>query len=501
MLGDALTGPFFEHLLTFPGTQQPLDDLFTKGLREQLTKVLAAALVHVRELEATVGVTLADLLAKQAAMAKLNAALAPFHTLAAVWAGGVMLGGRACDDVGYGDLTRSIADHGVADPAALSHPTMGRMLATGIGATGGAQAGPDAPRALPYDLTFPEVFFPTGSAVAKRGFDVVLGNPPWDAIQFKSKEFFAAFDFEILSAPTKRERERMEVEALQAPAVRALLEHYKEDFEQQKRANDVLYRYQKVQIEGDLAGRQLDAFRVFMERNAQLLAPTGCLTGVVVLSAFHANEGATGVRRLYLEEMGLRCCYSFENRRKLFEIDSRFKFAIILASRTGPTLEFPCAFYLHDDEWLFQPRAAIRYSLAFVRRTGGPHLSIIELRCRMDQMIANQMHQCAQSFVGVTSRLGVRLQKSPAALDISKYSRRFEEAPRHTHKHEHPVRGSALLEDWWYTKARHFAISDDRWGSHPRYLLPLAKANDLPLHVERACDYQIAIKEKFLLNK
>ena len=52
-----------------------------------------------------------------------------------------------------------------------------------------------------------------------------------------------------------------------------------------------------------------------MERNSQLLDQKG-MTGVVVPSAFHANEGATGIRRLYLEEMALHCCYSFENRRK-----------------------------------------------------------------------------------------------------------------------------------------------------------------------------------------
>ena len=72
-----------------------------------------------------------------------------------------------------------------------------------------------------------------------------------------------------------------------------------------------------------------------MERNAWLLNKEG-LTGVLVPLGFHANEGATGIRRLYLEEMGLRSCYSFENRRKLFEIDSRFKFALIVASRRDP---------------------------------------------------------------------------------------------------------------------------------------------------------------------
>ena len=77
-----------------------------------------------------------------------------------------------------------------------------------------------------------------------------------------------------------------------------------------------------------------------------------------VPSAFHANEGATGVRRLYLEKLNLRHCYSFENRRKLFEIDSRFKFATVVAQAGQPTEQFSCAFYLHDDEWLFTNTSA-----------------------------------------------------------------------------------------------------------------------------------------------
>ncbi len=44
------------------------------------------------------------------------------------------------------------------------------------------------------------------------------------------------------------------------------------------------------------------------------------ITGGLVPAAFHANEGATGARKVYLEQMGLRHCYSFENRRRLFEI-------------------------------------------------------------------------------------------------------------------------------------------------------------------------------------
>ena len=144
----------------------------------------------------------------------------------------------------------------------------------------------------------------------------MLGNPPWDTIRFKSTRSSLQPMTSKSSMPL-RNASRIADRAATAgdPEVRHTFEHYIDEFEQCKRMQTITtYQYQKVQVDGDLAGRQLDEFRVFMERNAQLLAPDG-VTGVVVPSAFHANEGATGVRRLYLEQMGLQCCYSFENRR------------------------------------------------------------------------------------------------------------------------------------------------------------------------------------------
>ena len=81
-------------------------------------------------------------------------------------------------------------------------------------------------------------------------------------------------------------------------------------------------------------GGKLDSFRVFAERKMQLAGPQGAI-GMLVPSAFHANEGATGIRRLYLRETQLEWCLSFENRRKLFDIHASFKFALVVARRTG----------------------------------------------------------------------------------------------------------------------------------------------------------------------
>ena len=54
--------------------------------------------------------------------------------------------------------------------------------------------------ALSFDLAFPEVFYPDANPAKRAGFDADLGNPPWDKMLPVDKEFFAAFDFSILSS-------------------------------------------------------------------------------------------------------------------------------------------------------------------------------------------------------------------------------------------------------------------------------------------------------------
>jgi hypothetical protein len=60
-----------------------------------------------------------------------------------------------------------------------------------------------------WPVEFPEVF--TGG-----GFDVMLGNPPWERIKLAEKEFFATRDRDIAEAPNKAARERL-IKALSDP--------------------------------------------------------------------------------------------------------------------------------------------------------------------------------------------------------------------------------------------------------------------------------------------
>src|SRR5208282_4644229 len=96
--------------------------------------------------------------------------------------------------------------------------------------------------------------------------------------------------------------------------VAAALDAYRVGIERMKRIAVRLYRHQRVRAGGDTTAGNLDLFRLFAERNIDLAAADGAV-GVLMPSAFHANQGATGVRRLYLQEAALRWCLSFENRR------------------------------------------------------------------------------------------------------------------------------------------------------------------------------------------
>ena len=260
------------------------------------------------------------------------------------------------------------------------------------------------------------MFQPDAAGARTGGFDAVLGNPPWDIVQQNAKEFLAGFDLSILDAPTKREARGKQARLLTDPATAAAFRAYQENFEQQHRVVNRLYAHQKVAVSGQPTGGKLDTFRVFAERTLQLAGPQGAI-GMVVPSSFHANEGATGIRRLYLSETDLRACLSFENRRKLFDINVRQKFALVVARRPGPTLAVRCGFYLDDFAQIDDPTRIMRYDRAFIEKSGGAHLTFLELRSAADLAIARRVFLPHPSLQDWTSRHGIVLGREMNITD------------------------------------------------------------------------------------
>ncbi len=361
--GDALTGPFFAALSTLPVTGGPLDPLLARDVTERLNACLARARSLVGLMNASIGRDVADLASKERTKRRLDGVVRPLRSLAAAWAGAAMLRDRDADDAWL-----ALAAH-VARTGAWPEIVTDRQHAL-------LEAGKHA---VAWDLVFPEIF--------PNGFSAVLGNPPWDVVQPNTKDFVADFDPIVLDARTRAERALIERKVLSRPDVAAAFDAYRIGFDRLKVVAQRLYAHQRVSTGADSTGGNLDLFRLFAERNLQLAGFDGSI-GVLMPSAFHANEGTTGVRRLYLRDTSLAWCLSFENRRRVFDIDSRFKFDLIVAHRPGPTQSFRCGFYLERMEDAADASKIMRYDMAFLRESGSGNLTPLELRGAADLDIA-----------------------------------------------------------------------------------------------------------------
>ena len=508
VVGDSLTGPFWDKLIFRPGKpDEPIKNLFHKNLDIKFGKVLSEALSYSRDLEASVGVSVSDIDHKRHTKEELDRMMLPFRIAAAAWSGGVMLGSDKCDDEGYSQMLQHIAETGELPECTRESAEGVRRMTGGIifseyddktqksldrSADTISERTPSSTSrlpspalkemiacgkdAIPFDLTFPEVFYPNGVPHGRRGFHAVLGNPPWDAVRPKAKEFFAGFDFDIMDAPTKRERTDIESRLKNDPYITKLHTDYESGFSEQHRIHDILYKHQVVEVDGKKTGGDPDLAKLFMERNLILTSQAG-LVGIVIPSAFHANEGATGIRRLYLNENALKCCYSFENRRKLFEIDSRFKFATVVASRPGPTQEFSCAFYLHDDEWLFSDRGnrELKFTLDFVKRTGGEYLSLIELKTPKDLEVAEVCFKNGEPFGQVCERLGIRLGRELHMTDDAWRFTPTEDILPGGEDPRDPDVFSRIIASGFLPlhEGKTFHQYTDHWEFLPRYLLAI----------------------------
>jgi hypothetical protein len=132
VVGDSLTGPFFSKLMFSPGDGQPVSDLFRQNLDQAFTEKLRQAIQHVHLLEASVGVTLAEMEDKRRLKAELDRALRPFRIVAAAWSGGVMLGLPECDDAAYADLMKAVGETGDL-PERIESERLRKMIARGLG--------------------------------------------------------------------------------------------------------------------------------------------------------------------------------------------------------------------------------------------------------------------------------------------------------------------------------------------------------------------------------
>lgn len=277
-----------------------------------------------------------------------------------------------------------------------------------------------------WELEFPDVFRESNS-----GFSAILGNPPWDIAKPNSKEFFSNID-PLYRTYGKQEALRFQTLYFESAAVERQWLDYNADFragsnfikyaaraygdpQQEKASNDRFsiargkqneslhsrwhgirektfgyadrahpYRYQ--------GSADINLYKAFLEAGHALLRPGGRL-GCIVPSGLYCDHGTGSLRNLFLDKCQWEWLFGFENRNKIFEIDSRFKFNPIIIVKGGSTVSIKTAFMRrHLEDWEQADSFATPYSRAQVDQFSRSSKTILEIQSPRDLEILEKIY-------------------------------------------------------------------------------------------------------------
>jgi hypothetical protein len=195
-----------------------------------------------------------------------------------------------------------------------------------------------------WHLEFPDVFDEDGD----DGFDVVLGNPPWERIKLQEKEFFAVKAPEIAGAQTASKRKE-KIEDLKADG-----NPLYDEYEQAQHFSEAFSTYLRESGRYDLtAVGDVNTYQIFAGLVRQVVGGTGRV-GVIVPSGIATDYYTQDYFNATVENRELVSLYDFENRKQLFHgVDSRMKFCLLtLTGQGAPEREIDFAFFLTQPEQL-----------------------------------------------------------------------------------------------------------------------------------------------------
>ncbi|HEF8487831.1 TPA: class I SAM-dependent DNA methyltransferase, partial [Campylobacter jejuni] len=239
-----------------------------------------------------------------------------------------------------------------------------------------------------YELEFPEII----ENQVFKGFDIIIGNPPWDKTKFSDSDFFPQYksDYRSLIASKKKEIQ----DNLLAK------DYIKQNYEKQKAYINDLSEYYKKAYPLNKGSGDGNLFRLFVEKNLSLLKQDGNLA-YVLPSALMFEDGSLTLRKEILENKTLEYFYSFENRQAIFaDVDSRYKFALMLIKNTqaNHTHKIKMMFYKTDINSLKNKDEILTLSLKDIKKLSPTHLALMELKDKQALEILRKSYNAFQNL-------------------------------------------------------------------------------------------------------
>jgi len=242
-----------------------------------------------------------------------------------------------------------------------------------------------------WELEFPEIFFDNHGRPLGResGFEVVVGNPPWERMKLQQNEFFAKRDIAIAHAPRGADRKRLIKEL---PTTNPELWR---DYQFASERAELISEYAHNSGFYPLMGRgDTNYYALFAERALQLVLPDGRV-GLLTPSGIATDDTTKEYFQQLITKQQLCELLDFENKKNFFrEVHSSFKFNIILMSGEDvPQDTIKCGFFLHTMEDIDDPECIIMMTPADFRLFNPNTLTSPIFRRRRDADLTRKIYE------------------------------------------------------------------------------------------------------------
>jgi hypothetical protein len=254
-----------------------------------------------------------------------------------------------------------------------------------------------------WHLAFPDVFrVPVNEekpenvqAGWRGGFDVVLGNPPWEKLQTEELQFFASRNPEI--AALKGAKRKAAIKALKETNPSLATE-----WQEQRRIDAATIAFIRNSSTYPLTGvGKFNTFALFAELNSRLMSVVGRV-GCIVPSGIATDDTTKLFFQHITTSTSLVSLFDFENREGLFPaVDSRMKFCLLTLSGSARPIkqgaEF--VFFAHTVEALRDEQKRFTLSAADIALLNPNTLTCATFRSQRDAVITKAIYQRVPIFL------------------------------------------------------------------------------------------------------
>lgn len=161
-----------------------------------------------------------------------------------------------------------------------------------------------AARFFHWELAFPEVFGTSGEK--DSGFDVVLGNPPWERIKLQEVEWFAEKNPEIAQSPAAQRKRAIE-------SLKTIHDPLFDEYQDALRISEAESLFLRKSCRYPLCGKgDVNLYSIFAELAYGLISKHGML-GMILPSGIATDDTTKEFFSTLSKNQRLKSFYEFEN--------------------------------------------------------------------------------------------------------------------------------------------------------------------------------------------